>query len=361
MYFFFVVSWYYYYYSYVYITLISSKKKKRIIHCIPFYITIDDIIYICLVMDTLYHDIDNEKTTNRPQNTRSRFFHDWRCIGYGSYGVVFRVYYPLDRREYAIKCILANSTSDVRRILEEVQTLASMDHPNIVRYHSCWIDHYNTPFIDHPTNVCTLNDTSLGLDKVSSVLVCPPRMGYPVTVCIQLKLYPYTLRERLSHEYDYNSVCRWLKGISCGLIVLRQHGFVHKDLNPNNILITDDDRPCISDLGKVSNHGSSVYIPPVDTYRGTEDAYALIIIYIELLSVFSTSVERLESLSNPLKFLSLDSDGHVWWKTVVLYILRQKIDILSPCISKWFLSLMHTSITEEGNNEKHKEIIKTLC
>ena len=73
-------------------------------------------------------------------------------LGRGGFGTVFRCKNNLDEREYAIKKIKVLSQVSVdgkvtkryshklHRVLREVKSLALLDHPNIVRYYTAWLE-----------------------------------------------------------------------------------------------------------------------------------------------------------------------------------------------------------------------------
>jgi serine/threonine protein kinase len=73
-------------------------------------------------------------------------------LGKGGFGAVFRCQNVLDCREYAVKKISIKSFVDewgvstehlsntLRRVLREVKILALLDHPNIVRYYTAWLE-----------------------------------------------------------------------------------------------------------------------------------------------------------------------------------------------------------------------------
>ena len=80
----------------------------------------------------------------------ARDFDELGLIGKGGYGKVFRAIHKVDGFQYAVKRI-ALSPARVERIkeggkeeldclLEEVRTLARLDHCNIVRYHHAWLE-----------------------------------------------------------------------------------------------------------------------------------------------------------------------------------------------------------------------------
>lgn len=79
---------------------------------------------------------------------RSRYKEDFiegGMLGRGGYGKVVIAANKLDGTRYAIKKIHFSGVSSARftRILREVKSLARLDHPNIVRYNSAWIEDHS--------------------------------------------------------------------------------------------------------------------------------------------------------------------------------------------------------------------------
>ncbi|KAL6036800.1 hypothetical protein STEG23_005452, partial [Scotinomys teguina] len=70
-------------------------------------------------------------------------FEELTILGKGGYGRVYKVRNKLDGQHYAIKKILINSATktDCMKVLREVKVLAGLQHPNIVGYHTAWIEH----------------------------------------------------------------------------------------------------------------------------------------------------------------------------------------------------------------------------
>lgn len=95
-----------------------------------------------------------------PLVTYSRYkseFRELAPLGKGGFGTVFRCENALDGREYAIKKVWIpmgeEFTQRLRRVLREVKILALLDHPNIVRYYTAWLeledDYYVVGGADH--------------------------------------------------------------------------------------------------------------------------------------------------------------------------------------------------------------------
>ncbi|TEA41274.1 hypothetical protein DBR06_SOUSAS9810083 [Sousa chinensis] len=71
-------------------------------------------------------------------------FEELAILGKGGYGRVYKVVRnKLDGQYYAIKKILIKGATktDCMKVLREVKVLAGLQHPNIVGYHTAWIEH----------------------------------------------------------------------------------------------------------------------------------------------------------------------------------------------------------------------------
>ncbi|GAB7350704.1 hypothetical protein MBLNU459_g1261t1 [Dothideomycetes sp. NU459] len=81
----------------------------------------------------------------------TRDFEEFGILGKGGYGTVFHVKHKLDGRPYAVKKISLGPNrlrriqekgqAEMDNILLELRTLARLDHPNVVRYYSGWIEY----------------------------------------------------------------------------------------------------------------------------------------------------------------------------------------------------------------------------
>ncbi|XP_012232268.2 eukaryotic translation initiation factor 2-alpha kinase 1-like isoform X1 [Linepithema humile] len=71
-----------------------------------------------------------------------REFRELNFIAGGGFGKVFRALHRLDGTEYAIKKIMVSSKcmETIEQYLNEVKTLAKLNHPNIVPYKAAWIE-----------------------------------------------------------------------------------------------------------------------------------------------------------------------------------------------------------------------------
>ena len=77
-------------------------------------------------------------------------FNEMSALGRGGFGTVYRCLNSLDGRDYAVKKIRIESmigadgkkslSEKLKKVLREVKILALLDHPNIVRYYTAWLE-----------------------------------------------------------------------------------------------------------------------------------------------------------------------------------------------------------------------------
>ncbi|XP_057214345.1 eukaryotic translation initiation factor 2-alpha kinase 1 isoform X2 [Triplophysa rosa] len=81
-------------------------------------------------------------------------FDEIAALGKGSYGKVFKVENKLDGQDYAVKKILIKKVTrdDCMKVLREVKVLSSLQHPNIVGYHTAWMEHVQ-PAVENPKSL----------------------------------------------------------------------------------------------------------------------------------------------------------------------------------------------------------------
>ncbi|KAI5705053.1 hypothetical protein M8J75_011442 [Diaphorina citri] len=91
----------------------------------------------------------------RIQNIRSKLFdwsryaHEFRemeFIARGGFGQVYRAHNILDDCDYAVKkiCLKYHNVDSFVQSLREVQTLAKLNHPNIVAYKAAWLEPFDS-------------------------------------------------------------------------------------------------------------------------------------------------------------------------------------------------------------------------
>nr|XP_008016911.2 eukaryotic translation initiation factor 2-alpha kinase 1 isoform X3 [Chlorocebus sabaeus] len=107
----------------------SAKERVRQDPC-------EDVSHIQKIRS---REVAFEAQTSRYLNE----FEEVAILGKGGYGRVYKVRNKLDGQYYAIKKILIKGATktDCMKVLREVKVLAGLQHPNIVGYHTAWIEH----------------------------------------------------------------------------------------------------------------------------------------------------------------------------------------------------------------------------
>ena len=91
------------------------------------------------------HDSSHVMTTS------SRYINDFveaGRLGKGGFGEVVRARNKLDGRFYAVKKIVQTSAAALSGVLSEIILLSSMNHPNVVRYYTAWVEEERTDQAD---------------------------------------------------------------------------------------------------------------------------------------------------------------------------------------------------------------------
>ena len=134
-------------------------------------------------------------------------------LGRGGMGEVFQATDTEVDRAVAIKVLTSTEPGGARRFRSEADLLARLDHPGVVRLHGSGI-HDGVPYLvldlaDGPSLSRELAGGSLDLDRVR-------RVGAEIA-------------DALAHAHD--------------------HGIVHRDVKPSNVLFAADGRARLADFG----------------------------------------------------------------------------------------------------------------
>lgn len=227
-------------------------------------------------------------------------------IGKGAFGKVYKHYNELDDNTYAVKKILLTQEY-ANHALKEVRILATLNHPNIVRYFHSWLEALRTSDVNLLKEVEEDQDEDLDSEII--------RMnGNQYYMCIRMEYCESNLTNYLQCQDRSKNESYRLQLIQ-GLSYLHSKGMIHRDLKPDNILISQDIIK-ITDFGlvKTIQHnviknismlnttyaGTYLYASP-EQYQGKPygletDIYSLGTIFFEMAHVFLTDMERIQSI-----------------------------------------------------------------
>jgi tetratricopeptide (TPR) repeat protein/predicted Ser/Thr protein kinase len=159
-------------------------------------------------------------------------------VGHGGLGVVYAAYDPELDRKIALKLLRADSAGPNAPMAEEgrlreAQAMARVTHPNVI----------------------TVHDVG--------------RSGEQVFIAMEF-IQGRNLHDwiRLERQATPRQVLRLFHQAGQGLIAAHRAGLVHRDFKPTNVLIGDNGRVCVTDIGLAR-------LPPVDTRKGPELLAAL--------------------------------------------------------------------------------------
>ncbi|KAM4679080.1 interferon-induced, double-stranded RNA-activated protein kinase isoform 2-T2 [Amazona ochrocephala] len=224
-------------------------------------------------------DTNTSEENESPYTVNRRFLESFKNIepiGEGGFGNVFKATAKLDERTYAVKRV--QFTKNVR----EVKQLAGLDHKNIVRYYSSWKGY------DHVTSPASRQ-------KSDKEILC---LFIQMELCEQGPLENWIEKNRQDRKYHEMAQIKFLEILE-GVNYIHSKGLIHRDLKPQNIFISGEDKIKIGDFGLVTsvtcenlteNTGTKSYMAPEqsgDRYGKEVDIYALGLIWFEILSAFS--------------------------------------------------------------------------
>ncbi|KZF23170.1 kinase-like protein [Xylona heveae TC161] len=106
-----------------------------------------------------------------PTSRYAQDFTEMRMVGKGGYGKVFQVVNHLDGQQYAVKKITLSpkrlkrlengGVNELEALLREIRTLARLEHSNVVRYFSGWIERNPLPHVAAPARERSLSQKLL--------------------------------------------------------------------------------------------------------------------------------------------------------------------------------------------------------
>jgi eukaryotic-like serine/threonine-protein kinase len=136
-------------------------------------------------------------------------------IGQGAMGLVYRAYHVQLERTGAVKVLqaIAPDPDTTARFRHEAQAIAQLRHPNILNVYD-FGEYQGTPYmiVEYVPGGSLANKLSDGL-------------------------------------LDQAAALRYLRGIAAGLDYAHEHGIVHRDVKPANVLLEKDNTPVLADFG----------------------------------------------------------------------------------------------------------------
>ncbi|XP_015248716.1 PREDICTED: interferon-induced, double-stranded RNA-activated protein kinase-like isoform X1 [Cyprinodon variegatus] len=232
------------------------------------------------------------------QPVSSRFTADYDSIerlDKGSFGRVFKAKHKLEDKYYAVKIVHYRE-----KTLQEVKVLSDLNHCNIVRYHSCWLED-GTYQWDTSTGSSSASQSST--DQPSKFLYIQMELCEIKTLRVwidekNIQNHKKSLRDFKRREESLNFALQMISGVEH----IHSRKLIHRDLKPANIMFSRNGTVKIGDFGLVTSEieddaenqkerrgykGTPSYMAPEQRnrklYDRKVDIFALGLIFFELL------------------------------------------------------------------------------
>jgi len=259
-------------------------------------------------------NIDNISRLAVPRYNKQ--YSESRIIGRGGFGDVFISKYYLDRKIYAIKKIpiYEEDLPNIENYLSEILILSHLDHKNIVRYYTSWIEtpHRNIDNLDDSNNLETallpIEYSKFNEISLSTTINSDSGEDAVIDLYIQMELCKHFNLGDIIPSLTSVDALNIIKEIIQGVKYLHSKNIIHRDIKPKNILfslesntvkLADFGLSCLenSDKRPTTPAGTYLYIDPHGEYNSkTYDIYSLGVVITELVCKFKTRMERIEQL-----------------------------------------------------------------
>uniref|UniRef100_A0A8C3VBC0 Eukaryotic translation initiation factor 2 alpha kinase 2 n=1 Tax=Catharus ustulatus TaxID=91951 RepID=A0A8C3VBC0_CATUS len=241
-------------------------------------------------------------------------FEEIEPIDKGGFGTVFKATSKSDKTTYAIKRVKFTE-------YREAKGLAILTHENIVRYHCSWRGYD-----------CIKDPDSRRVSVTSKNILC---LFIQMEFCEQGTLENWIAKNEKNRQYHAKAQNQFLQIVK-GVEYIHSKDLIHRDLKPQNIFISRDDKIKIGDFGLVTSvafetltedRGTKSYMAPEqsgDRYGKEVDIYALGLIWFEILSAITGHEKSrvISTKSKPLQFSKMK-------KNYLEHIALSETDIFS--------------------------------
>lgn len=312
----------------------------------------------------------------RRQGLYYEFDMESRPLGEGGMGRVFRGYRVVissnSRTPVAIKVVYDGMPESV---IERARREASiqMDNDNLIRMYS---------FVE-----AEVRDENRGLRKICYYLVMELLVGVTLDdwlkgIFIDKQGVQIAYANQLYNMYLQNReevVVKIIKNVLSGVMALHDSGFIHRDIDPTNIMITHDGKIKLIDFGickqivslnspdqSLTTFGTFIgkanYAAPelvrgnVSIQNETTDIYAIGVLFYQLYIgqlPFSGTTEELK-FAHLYKKISIEGLTHSGIRKVILKATNKKQELRYASAAEFRVALEHLRLSDKKNYPSFK-------
>ena len=189
-------------------------------------------------------------------------------------GIVYRAWQPSAEREVALKCLTLNDEAAQARFSTEIRALGRVEHPNLVRVYTSGMDgdrvFYAMELIEgtgfrsllrHLPETAGLDDVTwreaarkAAAESKLSAAEMPSVSSNALNLAAKTSDEVVGFPERLTKAHESDEYVRrmimMIRDIASAIQALHDKGVIHRDIKPDNMMLTDDgQRAVLMDLG----------------------------------------------------------------------------------------------------------------
>ena len=168
---------------------------------------------------------DDQYPPKKPVLVLNEVLKKIKTLGEGSFGEVYLIKSQKTQLEFALKKIqIKNTKYDIKRIMEEVNILKELDHPNIISFKGAFKS----------------ND-----DKFLNIITEYVSQGdFEKNVETNYKDKKY---------FEEKDILNWLFQVCLAILYIHEKSIIHRDIKPSNIFLMENNIIKLGDFGTSKN------------------------------------------------------------------------------------------------------------